>query len=335
MRHAVVAGLLDAGDVGGGLAGLNAHGVVAVVVHDAVEAACGLGLDHLLDGLVVAGHEVEDVGVGGVSGNLVAPVGHDGVDGVALGVVAVGHAVVEDALHEAVLVVGPEGLLGLLVPLGEVLVVLAGCDEHVHQGVHAGAVLGHALDRHGEQGGGAIIGGVADHIQAEDVVVDGQGLAVGELEVVAQGDVVVDGAVGVLGDLDVGGAGVGVVGAVVLVGLALDALVDDLAQTGGGIEQKLRQVLGVLVICRLGKEGRELAAEVGVANDHRGVARACSSAAATATRQNAKCAGCAHGLQEVPTRDVHDASPFDDRIFSGGQGFVGSMPKIAQGLVYV
>ena len=63
------------------------------------------------------------------------------------------------------------------------------------------------------------VGSRKTYIEKIDVV-DGDRLAVGELQVLAQLDVIGDGAVGVLGDNAVGRTVVGVVSAVVLAGLA-------------------------------------------------------------------------------------------------------------------
>ena len=96
-------------------------------------------------------------------------------------------------------------------------------------------------------------------------------MAVRELHVVTQDEVVVHGAVGILGDLQISDAVIGVVGAVVVLGLALDALQNDGAGAVRGQQADLGHGLDVLVIGRGSKEGRELAAEGSVANHQGGV----------------------------------------------------------------
>ena len=93
-----------------------------------------------------------------------------------------------------------------------------------------------------------------------------------ELEVVTKLDVVVDGAVGVLDHLDVGRAGVGVLGAVVLLGLALDAVVDGLGHAVGREERDVVEAHDVLVGRRGGEQRAELALKaVGGRNEGAGV----------------------------------------------------------------
>lgn len=60
---------------------------------------------------------------------------------------------------------------------------------------------------------------------------DGDGFRIGELQIVTQGEIIVHGAVGVLGDGHVGRTIVSIVGAIVVAGLALDALLNDSAST--------------------------------------------------------------------------------------------------------
>ena len=107
------------------------------------------------------------------------------------------------------------------------------------------------------------------HIHGEDDVIDGQGLAIGEYEVVTQDEIVIDGAVVVLGDRHVSGPVIGVVGPVVLSGLALDALLNRHAQAVQGDQADLSHRHGILVVGSLGEEGGELAVEGAVADNQR------------------------------------------------------------------
>ena len=276
--HAVIAGLLDAGDVGSGGAGLDTLGVLGlVVVQQAGEGgAFGLlGVDGLGQGVVLSQDGVEGISLGSVLGQLVAPVLHAGGNGITLGIGAGVDAVLHDGLdelHAGLIHVSPEGSLIRLFPLGEVGVVAAGSQHQVVQGVHTGTVSIHALDGQSKQGAVAVVGRIAQDVHGEDDVIDGDGLAVGELQVLAQLEVVVHGAVGVLLDLAVSGTIVGVVGAVVGLGLALDAVHDDGALTVAAQQADRGHHPDVLVISGLGEEGREFAVERGITHDQRGVA---------------------------------------------------------------
>ena len=75
--HAVVAGLLDAGDVGSGGAGLDTLGVLGlVVVQQAGEGSVGLlGVDSLGQGVVLSQDGVEGIRLGSIGGLIIAPVG--------------------------------------------------------------------------------------------------------------------------------------------------------------------------------------------------------------------------------------------------------------------
>ena len=276
--HAVVAGLDDAGDVRHGAAGgdtrLVLGGLVAELGEDEVGdgGAGGFEIDAGVADVIAVGidHRLEEVGGGGVGSQVgVVPGSRSAGDVARLGI-AVVNAVVNYLLGEllAALPEGvPKGSLLLLGPVGEVGVVGAGGHDEVQQQVHAGAVLLHALDGHGVEGGAAVIGRVAQNVHAEDDVVDGHRGAVGEDDVVAQRDVVIDGAVVILDDLDVGDAGVGVIGAVVAAGLALDAVEDGVALAVNVEEGLGGHDVDVLVIGGLGEEGAELRGEVVVADD--------------------------------------------------------------------
>ena len=96
-------------------------------------------------------------------------------------------------------------------------------------------------------------------------------MAVSELDAVADDEVIVDGTVGVLGDGQIRDAVVGVVGAVVVLGFALDALQDHGAGTVRAQQTDLGHSGNVLVIGSCGKEGGELAAEGRVTDNQGGV----------------------------------------------------------------
>ena len=275
--HAVIAGLLDAGDVGSGLAGLDSVGIGGVVVHQLGERSAGRFLANSGGDVVISGNDGgEGVSLGGVLGQLVAPVLQAGGHGIALGIGALSDAGVHDLLNELVgslVHISPVSILLLLGPaLVEVGVVAASGIDQVEQGVHTGTVGVHALDGNSKQGAVAVVGRIAQDVHGEDDVVDGDGLAVGELQVLTHLEVVVHGAVGVLLDLAVSGTIVGVVGAVVGLGLALDAVHDDGALTVAVQQADSGHRPDVLVITGLGEEGREFAVERGITHDQRGVA---------------------------------------------------------------
>ena len=263
--HGVVAGADDAGDVVHGVTHGDPLAVLLIVAVDEVKQAgagslgVGSGDDVAFIGSLDGMPEVQSSGVGGQIG--ITPVGSALGNG---GAQAVGHAVVHDLLREGFaggLDVSPELSLSLLVPVGEVGVVLASLHQQggeLRQGV---VVLAHAFDGQGVDGGSTIIGGVGHDIDAEDHIVDVGGGAVGELDVIAHGEVVVDGAVGVLHHFDVAHAVVGIVGAVVGNGLALDAVADNVALTVGGEDGAAHQADEILVIGGGGEEGAELLAE--------------------------------------------------------------------------
>ena len=338
-RAGVVAGLDDAGDVVSGVAGGDADDVLVPTGEDVFDGGAGaLDGDELGDvvavGLHHLGSEVLD-GLGLVG--IEAPV-LGGRGDVALVVVAVLAAVVDDFLGDGLRGgrrVVPEGLLLVFGPVVEVLVVGAGLDDEVREGIHAGAVLLEALDGAGVEGRGAVEGGVEDRVDAEDEVVDRDGLAVGELDALLKLDVVVDGAVLVLDDVDVGRAVVLVVLAVELVGLALDALVDDVAEAIVGIQRDLRHGAGVLVIGGLGEEGRELAGEGAVAHDKRGGAAAVAAGKHACRAHGAKRSnGAAARGQEIPAGNVaHDANSFQKRIKSSKRQNIMTLTSTKHSLV--
>ncbi len=267
---------------------------VAVLIQEvgvgaqAVPIVSGGGIDAVGDVIGVAHAVVEQAVLGKAVGiaphqhtkrDLQALVGVDligGVPQIGLSIVGyiVSNAIVHDGLSESSAGGGqaltPEGGLSGLIPIGEVGVVLTGSQQQSVQGAHAVAVLIQAHDGGGVHGGGAVIGGIQEHIHGEDHVVDVGIGAVGELDVLPHDHGVGDGAVVVLGDGDVGGAIVGVVGAVVGTGLALDAIQNRLAHTVRAHQVQLGHIGDVHVVHVGGEERGELLLQAGDAG-HQGV----------------------------------------------------------------
>ena len=272
--HAVVAGLLNAGDVVSGLAGFHTNGGIVIYVLGDQVGQCGasrLGL-HLgeVPAVLIADCQ-EEVLCGCVCIQGEAPLGSSVGNGQSRGlsiaaVAALGSNSVYDLLsklYAAVVHSVPECLLLVLGPVAVVGVVLTGLGKQSGQGAHAAAVVVHTLDGAGVEGHGAVIGGVSEYIHGEDHVVDVCGGAIGELDVVAHGYIVVYGAVVILGDSDVSGTIVGVVGAVVAAGLALDALKHGVGYAVHGEQVHLGHIGDTLVIGVCSEEGRELALKSG------------------------------------------------------------------------
>ena len=278
--HGVVAGALDAGDVGSGLAGGDAGAPQAIIAGQqrGESGAGGLGLDGGGKVRVVGDDGVEEVHGSGVCSQVrIAPLSGGLGDGSALSHSAGGHAVVHDLLDPGLdggIHLGPELGLLLLSPVGEVGVVPAGVGDQAVEGAHAGHILLQALDGQGAHGGVAVIGGIQVHIDAEDHIVDGGGLAVGEDDVVPHSDVVVHGALGLtlgaLGDHNVGGAVVGVIGAVVLAGLALDAVEHGVAHAVHRQQAQLGQAHDLVIGVGQVEEGRELTLQALLGGHHQG-----------------------------------------------------------------
>ena len=124
-------------------------------------------------------------------------------------------------------------------------------------------VLLDAFDRLCIDGSSAVIGRVSQDIDAEDDVIDVGGRAVGELDVVTHRQVVIDGAVIVLHNLDIAHAIVGIVRAVIVDGLALNAVTDNVAAAVSSQQAALGQVNNFLVISSRCKERAELLAKGG------------------------------------------------------------------------
>ena len=279
----VIAGTHDTGDVGGGLASLHVDG--GVIVHVLGNQVRQGGTS----GLSLHGGPVPVVGVADGQGEVLhsgvlrqagespacSGLGHGGSAAATL--FNGSHHIVHDLLsegHQAVVHSGPESGLLLLGHQGEVGVVLTQLAQQGGQGNVVLQILLQAPDGQGAHGGVAVIGGVQVHIDAEDHIVDGGGLAVGEDDVVPHSDVVVHGALGLtlgaLGDHDVGGAVVGVVGAVVLAGLALDAVEHGVAHTVDCQQAQLGQAHDLVIGVGQVEEGGELTLQALLGGHHQG-----------------------------------------------------------------
>ena len=232
--HGVVTGLDDSGNAGNvGTNGNTGGGVSVDVLGDQLRQGRtgGLGLHSGETPVVLLADSQEEVLGGGIGSQTIeAPAGSSGGN---IGSTVGQHSVNDllGKLHAAVVDSIPEGLLLLFGEVGVVGVVLTGLSNQLGQGGHGVAVLLQTHDGGGVHGYRAVIRRIKENIHREDDVVDGDRLAVRELQVVAQLDVIGDGAVVILGDNAVRGAVVGVVGAVVLAGLTLDAVQDHLALT--------------------------------------------------------------------------------------------------------
>ncbi len=128
-----VADLLDTCDIGNSVAGLNTLLILGVEeIRQGLVRLLGIGCCHRV-AFVLFKDGVPEVSCGSVVIKGVAPVCSAGCYGIALGVIPVCDAVVNDALGELLAccrkVCVPEGILLFLGPLGEVSIVLAGCCE--------------------------------------------------------------------------------------------------------------------------------------------------------------------------------------------------------------
>ena len=277
----VVAGLLDALDVGSRITGLDAGRVLASLVAQLSldQRRDGVGGDFAVDAVV---GQVEAVGgndlvpqILSVGGGVAPQSDSRSKVNSAVSLAVSGQDVVSDGLSELQTSSVKSSPEGVVLILGEVIVgnvaVTAGSQDQVLTGVHTGAVSVHTQDGLSVQGGGTVIGGVAQNVHGEDDVVNVQLVAVSELDAVADDEVIVDGTVGVLGDGQIRDAVVGVVGAVEGLGLALDALQDHGAGTVRAQQTDLGHSGNVLVIGSCGKEGGELAAEGRVTDNQGGV----------------------------------------------------------------
>jgi len=260
--HAVIAGLDNAGNGVNVSAGGNTGGGVSInISRDQVRQsrACGLSFHGSKVPVIFFCDSQEEILSGSVSGQAVKAPGGSSSGNVALFSVAVRYAGVDDFLckSNATFVNSiPESLLLLSGEQAVISVVLACLSNQLGQGGHAAAVIIQTGNGHGVQGGGTVIGRVHVNIQVEDDVINGDGGAVSEDQVIAHVDGIGNGAVSILGHFAVSGAIVGVIGAVVLAGLTLDALQDHFALTVSAQQGNVGQVDNVLVSGRSGEEKR-------------------------------------------------------------------------------
>ena len=277
-RHAVVTGLDDTGHRSNGVTDVDTGGGVGVdVLGDQVRqgGTGGLGLHGREVPVVVRADQLEHILRGCACGQLAQVPGGGGTGSiVSVGGSAVLNAVVDDLLgklHTAVVDSVPESLLLVSSEVSIVGVILASLSDQLRQGGHGVAVLLQANDGGGVHGDRAIVSRIEENIHREDNIIDGDRLAVRELQVVTQFQVIGNGAVIILGDNAVSGAMVGVIGAVVLAGLTLDAIQDHFALTVSAQQAELGQVDDILVRGRSGEEGAELALKAGLGQNERTV----------------------------------------------------------------
>ena len=279
--HAVIAGLDNAGNGVNISAGGNTGGGVSInISRDQVRQsrACGLRFHGSKAPVIVFCNGQEEI-LGGCIGSqaVIAPGCSSGSNIVAVGSIAGRHAVINDLLCKcsaAFVNSIPESLLLLSGEQAVISVVLASLSNQLGQGGHAVAVISQAGNGHGVQGGGTVIGRVHVNIQVEDDVINGDGGAVREDQVIAHVDGIGNGAVSILGHFAVSGAVVGVIGAVVLAGFTLDALQNHFTLTVSAQQGNVGQVDNVLVSGRSGEERAELALKAGICQNHGAIAAA-------------------------------------------------------------
>ena len=281
----VVAGTDDALDAGNVVAGSNELIVICKVIHEVPDGGAGaLGLsslDNVVEVCLDCSPEVSS-GCAFSPSVAVAPHVHTELDlqsrisGYLIGscfdggCVLVGVVVADDGVNDFLCQLCacgvnacPECGLSGFVPEGEVSVVTACLGKELVEVLLRIVVVSHALDRQCVNSGAAVVGRVSHNVDTEDNVINGGGGAVGEDDIVTHGEVVVNGTVIVLNDVNIAHAIVGVIGAVVLNGLALYAVVNDRAaavsskQTAGEAGDDFFVIRGGI------EEGAELLAEGG------------------------------------------------------------------------
>ena len=274
--HAVVTGLNDTGNVGsaftGGDTGLEGGSFFAQSSVDQLfeGRTGGFVVDAGFSGQVVAvgiNDQSEAVSSGSIGSNVEAPHAH----GFANGGSAVGFAVGQDFFNESFtgsVNSSPEGVVLFFgVELVGFVASAGGVPNQVESGFHAGTILFHTNDGSSVQGGGTVIGGVAEDVHGEDDVVDVHGIAIGEDDVFTHGEVVVDSAVSVFDDFAVSDAVIGVLGAVVGTDFAFDTIQNQVAFTVGAQQAQRHEGSNVLVISGGSEEGGELLREHGITDD--------------------------------------------------------------------
>ena len=292
--HAVVTGLNDTGNIGHVVAnGDTSGGVVVNFLGDQVRQgrASSLGFHSGEVPVVLGADSQEEILSGSAIGQVEAPAGSSGGN---IGSAAVLGHVVNDflgKLHAAVVDSVPESLLLVSSEVSIVGVILASLGNQLGQGGHGVAVLLQTNEGGGVDGSGTVIGRVQVDIQGEDDIINGHRGAVRERDVVAHGDGVVHGAVVILGDNTVSGSAVGVIGAVVLAGFALDAVQNHFALTVSTQQGAEGQVDNVLVGSGSGEEGVELTLKAGVGQNERTVAGGSGSLGRGSAGSFAGCSG--------------------------------------------
>ena len=278
--HAVIAGLDNAGNGVNVSAGGNTGGGVSInISRNQVRQSrtCGLSFHGSKVPVIFFCDSQEEILCGSVSGQAVKAPSGSSSGNVAFVSVTGSNAGINDLLckRSAAFVNSiPESLLLLSGEQAVISVVLACLSNQLGQGGHAAAVIIQAGNGHGVQGGGTVIGRVHVNIQVEDDVINGDGGAVSEDQVIAHVDGIGNGAVSIFGHFAVSGAIVGVIGAVVLAGLTLDALQDHFALTVSAQQGNVGQVDNVLVSGRSGEERAELALKAGICQNQGAIAAA-------------------------------------------------------------
>ncbi len=268
--HGVIAGSLNAGDIGNVFTHRNALGGHAVhILGNQVGQCVGvadLGLHRGEVPVVLIADDLEPVCGRGALGHLKAPVGSNNREVV---VGAVGfrfHQVVHNALNElraAVIHGGPEGLLLFLGPIGKIGVVAAGGADQGRFALHGILILGQAHDGQRREAGYAVKRGVQLHIHREDGVVNGDGLSVGEHQILAHLELVSNGAVGIIHHIHIGyTVVVGVIYAVILTRLAGEGLQHRSAHAVDAVHAAAHQPQHLVLVIVGVEEARELAVKV-------------------------------------------------------------------------
>ena len=278
--HAVIAGLDNAGNGVNVSAGGNTSGGVSInISRNQVRQSrtCGLSFHGSKVPVIFFCDSQEEILCGSVSGQAVKAPSGSSSGNVAFVSVTGSNTAINDLLCKcsaAFVNSIPESLLLLSGEQAVISVVLACLSNQLGQGGHAAAVIIQAGNGHGVQGGGTVIGRVHVNIQVEDDVINGDGGAVSEDQVIAHVDGIGNSAVSILGHFAVSGAIVGVIGAVVLAGLTLDALQDHFALTVSAQQGNVGQVDNVLVSGRSGEERAELALKAGICQNQGAIAAA-------------------------------------------------------------
>ena len=127
----ILAGLLDSGDIRGGFTGRNTDCKFFVAIHQIGKlraSALRLGHRHHVS-VILLDHGIEEVHCGCIALEaFITVVGSHGGDGIAFLVQAVGDTGIYDFFYKSfcsLVIIGPEFLLLILGPLGEIFVILS------------------------------------------------------------------------------------------------------------------------------------------------------------------------------------------------------------------